>query len=378
MQQRGRITARPGIPPVTIITTGAAFSPWLQAPPGVTVTWTWAGGSATGLLPAISFGTAATRTVYMTAVDAVGNDALNQITLFNIGHDHTLDPGYDSLDSTYDWASQSVAGISNVNSMSGLVKFLAQQITSLTGPVNFSGMSRLTHADVYGSAFTSAQIAGCTSLLRYDVELNNIVPSNSLLDLNPIAGNVYDLRAAHQNAGVGGMTFVPLTAPLANLYHFCVRDQQLTSMPDPGTQLPVVQQLWIYNCGQSGTLAPRSSALFDILAYSNSYSSADLTNQFPSAGPVPPASTTSVPRVDMHSNSLTSVTLTGCPALLSMDFSSNLLPQAQVDGILATVDGFGTSNGTLNLGGTGNSAPSAAGTTHKTNLAGRGWTVTTN
>jgi hypothetical protein len=175
------------------------------------------------------------------------------------------------------------------------------------------------------------------------------------------------------------MTFVPLQSPLANLYHFCIRDQAITNMPDPGTQLPVVQQLWIYNCGQSGTLAPSSSMLFDILAYSNSYTSVDLTNQFPlPAQAVPAGSATSVPRVDMHANSLTSVTLTGCPALLYLDFSSNSLGQAAVDGILAAVDGFSTSNGTLNVGGTGNSAPSGTGATHKTNLTGRGWTVTTN
>ena len=366
------------VAPVVITTTGSTFSPWLQAPQNVTVTWTWAGGTATGLTPVLNFGSVATRQVTMTATTPGGYNALGQVYMFNIGYNHINDPGYDSLDSSYDWPSQSVSAITGINSMAGLVLFLAEGIATLAGPADFTGMSQLTHVDTYGSFFSRANFNGCTSLLRCDVELNDIVPSNSLLDLNPIAPNLYDLRAAHQNAGLGGMTFVPLTAPLANDYHFCIRDQQITNMPDLGTQLPVVVQLWIYNCGQSGAFAPRSSALFDILAYSNSYSSADLTNQFPSAQPVPPASTTNVPRVDMHSNSLTSVTLTGCPALLSMDFSSNLLAQAAVDSILAAVDGFGTSSGTLNLAGTGNAAPSAAGTTHKTNLTGRGWTVTTN
>jgi hypothetical protein len=367
------------VQPVVITTTGSTFSPWLQATQGVTVTWTWSGGSATGLLPSINFGSAATRTVTMTATIPGGYNALNQIRMFNIGYDHTNDPGYDSLSSAYDWPAQSVAGISGISSMSGLVLFLAEGIPALAGVADFTGMSRLTHVDSYGSSFSKAIFSGCTSLLRCDVELNDIVPSNSFLDLNPVAGNVYDLRAAHQNAGIGGMTFTPLRSPLAGLYHFCVRDQQITNMPDLATQLPVVVQLWIYNCGQSGAFTPVSASLFDILAYSNSYSSADLTNQFPTpAQPVPPASTTSVPRLDLHSNSLTSCTLTGCPALLAIDLSSNLLPQAQVDSVLATVDGFATSSGTLNLGGTGNATPSAAGLTSKTNLTGRGWTVTTN
>jgi hypothetical protein len=46
-----------------------------------------------------------------------------------------------------------------------------------------------------------------------------------------------------------------------------------------------------------------------------------------------------------------------------------------VDGILAAVDGFATSGGTLHLDG--NPAPSGTGAAHVTALQGRGWTVTT-
>ena len=60
--------------------------------------------------------------------------------------------------------------------------------------------------------------------------------------------------------------------------------------------------------------------------------------------------------------------------LVFADLSSNSLSQAGVDGVLATVDGFATSGGTLNL--TGNTAPSSTGLTHVTALQGRGWTVT--
>jgi hypothetical protein len=53
----------------------------------------------------------------------------------------------------------------------------------------------------------------------------------------------------------------------------------------------------------------------------------------------------------------------------------NNFSQSEVDTILGVVDGWGTSGGTLNL--SGNPAPSSTGNTHKSNLQGRSWTVTT-
>ncbi|MBK6800353.1 MAG: hypothetical protein IPG83_02380 [Novosphingobium sp.] len=59
---------------------------------------------------------------------------------------------------------------------------------------------------------------------------------------------------------------------------------------------------------------------------------------------------------------------------------NNLLTQAAVDAILAAFVAAGRTTGTriLNLGGTGNAAPSAAGLADKATLQSRGWTVTTN
>ena len=59
---------------------------------------------------------------------------------------------------------------------------------------------------------------------------------------------------------------------------------------------------------------------------------------------------------------------------------NNLLTQAAVDAILAAFVAANRTTGTriLNLGGTGNAAPSATGVTDKNTLISRGWTVTTN
>jgi len=54
------------------------------------------------------------------------------------------------------------------------------------------------------------------------------------------------------------------------------------------------------------------------------------------------------------------------------------LGQQSVDDILVSIDNAGTSNGDLSLAGGTSSTPSAAGLAAKSNLQGRGWTVTTN
>ena len=62
---------------------------------------------------------------------------------------------------------------------------------------------------------------------------------------------------------------------------------------------------------------------------------------------------------------------------------SNQLPSAAVNAILAAFVAAGrvktaTNTCTLNLGGTGNAAPTGQGITDKQTLQARGWTVTTN
>ena len=59
---------------------------------------------------------------------------------------------------------------------------------------------------------------------------------------------------------------------------------------------------------------------------------------------------------------------------------NNLLPSSAVNSILAAFVAANKTTGTrvLNLGGTGNAAPTGAGITDKATLVSRGWTVTTN
>lgn len=357
---------RPAWPqPVIITTTGATFSPSVQvAAQNVTVTWTWAGGQVTGLNPVISFGSAGTRTVYMTAAIPGGYSALNQVTVFNVGYTYSNDTGTYSPPPSYGKAAQAVSALAGVSSMTGLQLFLAGGITGLTGPADFTGMSQLTNIECYGSRFTSFNVTGCTSLQRLVVEQDNLAAAN----VNPVLATLRELRLAAQQGSA--LTFSPaVSGPFPVLYHFCLRDQAVTGMPNLGTALPAVSELWIWNTGQSGTLAPSSAALTNVQAYGNSYTSANFAGLFV---------TGSTAYLDLHSNQLAACTLAGCTALGYVDLSGNLLTQSQVDGVLGVLAGTSVPNGTVNVGGTGNAAPSSAGLSSTTALAGRGWTVTHN
>lgn len=347
---------------VRFTVTGASFAPQVTLANGsaATVTWTVEEGwpSQTGLAPAFSFGLAGARHVRM-HVTSSGQDALGDVSAINLGFTNTLDEGDYSPSSSWNYASQQVTAVEGVSACTGLTMFLATQ-TPLTGPLDFTGCSALTNIELYGSDVTAVNVTGCAGLLRLVTEQDNVTTA----DLGPVAAGLREFRSAAQQGA--HLSLAPLPADLADLYHFCVRDQAVTGMPAL-SHLPAVKELWIWNTSQSGALAPVSTSMTNLQAYSNAYTSADLAGLFV---------TGSTAYLDLHANQLAAIDLTGDVALGFIDLHDNLLPQSQVDGVLATVNGFGTSNGTLNLGGTGNAAPSSAGTAAVTSLQGRGWTVT--
>jgi hypothetical protein len=81
----------------------------------------------------------------------------------------------------------------------------------------------------------------------------------------------------------------------------------------------------------------------------------------------------------MYSNNLTDVAGTSTPpGLTFLLLHNNALIEAAVDRVLTSLDTAGENNGTVLLDGGTNAAPSATGLAAKSNLEGRGWTVTVN
>lgn len=308
-------------------------------------------GQATGLTPTITL-PGGTSYIDLSAASS-GASALDQISMFNVGYDDSIDTGNYNIGPSYNWSSQQMTGIEYLNLMTGLTIFAADQ-TPLSGALDFTGMAALTHIEVYATKVTGVTLTGCTAIERLQVEQCQL----TTLDINPVSSCLYDLRAANQ--GGGTLTFATLTSPMAREYHFCVRDQVILNPPTPA-QLPVVQQEWIWDTDLEGEYAPTSTVLTSIMAYDNFFTSANLSSVPAGAG------------IELNGNNLRSIILGG-PTNQGIDLSYNCFDTPNVDAILATVDGWNVTNGTLNI--QGNQAPSPTGQAHITSLQSNGWTVT--
>lgn len=353
---------------VTITTVGATFSPRIgriNGGPNTTVWWEVDGvQTTTGPAPDFNFGSAATRTVRF-GVTSHFSDALNIVETINMGYDGA-DGG--QISSVYFHPHQQAIAITGLTQCTNLKYFMSSHPVEydnssvgkvLSGTLDLTGLAKLEQVECYYNQISNVVLNGCTSLVRLDMEHN----SQSTLDLNPVAPNLRDIRSANQRTGA--LTLVPLTQPMAQLWHLCVRDQTITNFPT-AAQLPVIVELLCWNTGRT-SLTVRSSSLQLVQAYLNpSLASLDIVGQFPAGRGG---------RVQAFGCALTSLDLTGCEGVGYLDLQNNSLTQASVDAILTKFNSFNTSGGTINL--LGNATPSAAGVSAKAALQARGWAVST-
>jgi hypothetical protein len=342
---------------VRITANSATFSPLVELESGshATVKWIVEGGDTyNGVNPTIDFGSAGTRYVRMSVTNGELN-AIKDVVTFNIGFDHTQDAGKYNLGSGYNYTAQSVSNIQFVNNMTNLKRFLAAT-PKLAGALDFTGMSKLEFVECFGAEVTSVTLTGCTSLIRLCMEGNDL----EALDLNPVAGNLYDLRMSGNRSPI---TLAPLYSPMVHLYHYCAQSETVINHPT-AIQLPVIKEQWDWNSGQTGTLIVRSSAIKTLYSQGNNWTLVDLTNQFP-AGREGTAY--------LQNNQISSIILTGCNGLTRLELQNNSLNQTAVDGLLTEIESWDTSNGYLNI--RDNSEPSSEGRAKINILVNRGWKV---
>jgi hypothetical protein len=296
---------------VDFTVTGATFHPEVELAAGSSATVQWLGSTgtvlATGVAPTISFGSTGTRTVRMSVSDPTAVRSLN------LGFSASDDVGRTGPGSAYNKAAEQVTGVTGLTALTGLTQFMAAH-TPLTGTLNLTGLAALVYVECFEANITAVNVTGCSSLVRLCVEACNL----TALDVNPVAGNLQDLRAAVQKSGT--LTFTPMTSSLPNLWHYCVRDQTVVNLI-PHSRLPAVVQCWIWNTNQTTAVAPTSADLNSLLAYDNHYDA------------------------------------------------------ASVNTILTGLVAVGSHGGVIDL--SGSAAPTGAGATAKTTLQSRGWTVTT-
>lgn len=357
--------------PVTMTVEGTTFSPVLELRAGstATVTWTDEAGTvlATGTTPTITLPDATPRTVRLLV------SAPADVVTLNLGFHEGQDAGRESLPSSYRHPTQPVTSITNLQNLSGLRRFMAACTDGVTTPssgytgpllgghLSFAGMANLEYIECYHNQVSSVTLTGCTSLIRLCLEA---VALSQPLDLNPVRHNLRDLRAAVQQGGT--LTLTSLEGPMEQLWHFCTRDQTLTGLPDM-SDLPHIEQLWVWNDDLSlSTLAPRNTitGLDSLIFYGNQIDTLDLSGAtwIDAYGSV---------RAD--NCNIQTVNLAGSDPIRSLRITGNLLDQAEVDSILATAVGWGTSDGTLRV--EGNAVPSASGLADAATLQSRGWTV---
>jgi len=190
--------------------------------------------------------------------------ALDQVKTVNLGFNNEEDIGRYAIGASYDKLAEPVVGIANLNLLTNLEIFCAGAGSPLTGHMDFSGMSQLRHIECYSAEVTSIDLSGCTSLIRLCMEYNQLTE----LDLNPVSATLRDCRAAVQRTGYLVMT--PIVGSMEQLYHYCMRDQMLTNSI-PLAKLPVIEEYWMWNTGQTTTDMPISPVARSFSAASNAY-----------------------------------------------------------------------------------------------------------
>ena len=117
------------------------------------------GQTTTGLAPSIATGSAAPRTVVMSAAHPGGSSALGDIVTINLGFNHLDDAGIDNMGAGYDKAPEAVTGVTGLP-RTGLVRFAAANIAGLVGHLSLRGLSALQFVEcpITGS---SQSTTGC-------------------------------------------------------------------------------------------------------------------------------------------------------------------------------------------------------------------------
>jgi Leucine-rich repeat (LRR) protein len=252
-----------------------------------------------------------------------------------------------ALQNFYCYSNQLTGSIPDLSSNTALQYFYCYS-NQLTGSIpDLSSNTALQYFYCYSNQLTGSipDLSSNTALLRFYCYSNQL--TGSIPDLSSNTALAYFLCNINQLTG----SIPDLSSNTALQYFNCYSNQLTGSIPDLSS----------------------NTALQYFYCHIN-----QLTGSIPDL-----SSNTALQYFYCYSNQLTGWTGGTVSATLG-DFQAynNLLPQSVVDAILAAFVAAGrtSASGTciLNIGGTGNAAPSATGITDKNTLISRGWTVTTN
>lgn len=249
---------------------GPNFRPWIALEAGSTAQCFWTLDDDlvidNTLNPDLDFQVFGEREVRLYVMDD-GISAFEQVTMLNLGFDAGEDSGRYGPGATYNYPPQPVVEIENLLALSGLEMFMAAHSTLAVVP--FTGMSNLVHIECFHAEIKQVDLTGCDSLIRLCLESCRL----TTLDLNPVSDTLMDLRAAVQRYNGGSFTLASITATMAVLYHYCVRNNVLVNTI-PHAKMPVVEQRWDWETNTSTIDAPVSPLLIDYQSFGNPYNQA--------------------------------------------------------------------------------------------------------
>lgn len=166
----------------------------------------------------------------------------------------------------------------------------------------------------------------------------------------------------------------PIITGAPKLWNLIGRDHTFTGNSADISNLPKIQKITFYN-GNFNGIIPAFGNLPDLLHYKASSNS--ITGNIPSVTGCPV-----MIEYELHDNQFTGYVASTIPlTFIEFQAQNNLLTQVAVDQILSDFNdnlGARPGAGTINLAGTGNATPSAAGLVHKANIIAHGWTCLTN
>jgi hypothetical protein len=338
---------------MVFVTSGDSFTPVITVTGSPEILWTWADGTTSNSnTPVKNYGSAGSR------INKLKVTPWSALIRINIGYD-AEDGGSGSIEFVADQHVTSVQGLEIV------APYLRQwcssynEITSL----DFSNFIHLDTIECYLSqSLVNVNLRNTPALQRACFEDCNL----SSLDLSQ-SSNLQDLRGAQNNYNTINFGSIG-----SHVWHICIRDNpQITNrnMFADMSLFPNIAELFIWNGNQTGSLNISSTSpngYVYLAAPGNQYTSANFTGALQNSS--------GNGNIDLSYNQLTSLIITNCSEIISLNANHNNLNSDAVDSILHTLDTLGRTGGMVDL--TFNTPPGADGLTYITNLRDiKGWTV---
>jgi hypothetical protein len=225
-------------------------------------------------------------------------------------------------------------------------------------------------------ASTSNQNSGMTGAFpdfSQNINLTSLTISNTSLtgsNLNLSSLTKLTALSIDSNCLTGNFPILPVNSRLTSIQLGQNKTGfRFTGSPPSLSEHPNCTSLFYASNSATGPIQPMPSRMSVIHCFSNQHT-----------GDIPNLGGTSMSVFLCHTNQLTGFSGSVPASLGNFQAQNNQLTAAAVNATLAAFVAAGrtTSTRTLNLGGTGNAAPTGQGITDKATLQSRGWTVTTN